>query len=395
MTDAAVAALIAEVIALERISNTIAAESDVRIQGLFRAVIDVLQVLDPTAPSQLAYRRRRTEAFLKELQVLLRAFSTVEEKALKDRLVLVGRFQAKRAEQRLIATLGDIGTRRVRTTPVTQQRLRAILNTDPFQGRLLSEHVNRIGANAYVRVRDQVRLGMVSEESIPDMVRRIRGSQAGFLRQDPKTGVFVPRGTRGAVVTPRFVGGAISSTTREAEALVRTAVTHISTEGMRQTFAANRSILTGVGFVATLDDRTTEICLSLDGTVWPADSPDIQSPPLHWKCRSTLVAEVDWDKLGMAPPEETPRSARDLSGVSEADLKRRVSARRRTGDLGRSTRVPSSVRASEWLRRQPVRVQAKLLGAGKARLFREGKISLGDIVRRDGRVVPLSELEAA
>lgn len=112
-------------------------------------------------------------------------------------------------------------------------------------------------------------------------------------------------------------------------------------------------------------------------------------------CRSTLVPEVDWAKLGLEPPPDAPRAARDLSDVSEDDLHRKVSARRRSGDLGRSTQLPSSVIAADWLKRQPVRVQEKLLGVGKAKLFRQGKISLSDLVRQDNTIVSLEELVGA
>jgi len=263
--------------------------------------------------------------------------------------------------------------------------MRAILNTDPFQGRLLKEHVQTLGANTYRRVRDQVRMGLLAEESTQDMVRRVRGKAVGYHKN-----------AAGRTVR-RFAGGAMDATTREAESLVRTAVTHVAAEAMKATYEENGDILSGVRYAAFLDDRTTALCLSLDGKVWPVGSPDIVQPgrDTHFNCRSVLVPEIDWAAMGLTPPPEGERTARDLTDVSEEDLARKVSARRRTGDLGAIEKIPSRVRAEEWLRGQPAKVQNKLLGRGKASLFREGKITLADIVRQDGSVVPLRELEAA
>lgn len=44
-----------------------------------------------------------------------------------------------------------------------------------------------------------------------------------------------------------------------------------------------------VMFSAILDNRTSETCRSLHGKVWPIGSPAIRRPPLHPRCRSTLI----------------------------------------------------------------------------------------------------------
>lgn len=45
-------------------------------------------------------------------------------------------------------------------------------------------------------------------------------------------------------------------------------------------------------FDAVLDDRTTQICEPLDGTIQPADNAwwKVHMPPLHFNCRSTHIA---------------------------------------------------------------------------------------------------------
>lgn len=48
-------------------------------------------------------------------------------------------------------------------------------------------------------------------------------------------------------------------------------------------------VVDGVQFSAHMDDRTSEICEMLNGTIWAMGDPDIQVPPLHFNCRSRLV----------------------------------------------------------------------------------------------------------
>lgn len=60
---------------------------------------------------------------------------------------------------------------------------------------------------------------------------------------------------------------------------------------------AQRGILTSlerngvdrVMFSAVLDSRTSETCRALHGRVWMVGSPAIRRPPLHPRCRSTLI----------------------------------------------------------------------------------------------------------
>ena len=76
--------------------------------------------------------------------------------------------------------------------------------------------------------------------------------------------------------------------------LVRTKNTDIYNKS-RKTFLDNdpfaKQIVTAYQFSAILDDRTSDICSSLDGKIYTADSGYVNSitPPLHQNCRSLLV----------------------------------------------------------------------------------------------------------
>jgi len=48
-------------------------------------------------------------------------------------------------------------------------------------------------------------------------------------------------------------------------------------------------VVDGVQYSAHVDERTTDICLMLNDTIWALGDKDIQVPPMHFNCRSRLV----------------------------------------------------------------------------------------------------------
>lgn len=48
-------------------------------------------------------------------------------------------------------------------------------------------------------------------------------------------------------------------------------------------------VVDGVKFGAHIDNRTSEICLMLNGTIWALDDPEKETPPMHFNCRSRLI----------------------------------------------------------------------------------------------------------
>lgn len=64
-------------------------------------------------------------------------------------------------------------------------------------------------------------------------------------------------------------------------------------------------------YLATLDNRTTHTCISLDGNVYPIDEHQVgvNFPPMHFGCRSTVTAYIPEDQ-----ESEWKRTARDRYG---------------------------------------------------------------------------------
>jgi SPP1 gp7 family putative phage head morphogenesis protein len=165
-----------------------------------------------------------------------------------------------------LATLARASVRHVVTAvndAVKVELMAATFNKAEFQamakktllnGRYADEWWSRQAKSLQDRFTVQMRLGMLQGESISDLVKRLRGTKAS-----------------------NFSDGLMQMQRYQAEALVRTSVIAISNAARLQSFMQNADIIKGVQWVSTLDSRTTEICIALDGKMWTLpESGDIE-----------------------------------------------------------------------------------------------------------------------
>ena len=151
---------------------------------------------------------------------------------------------------------------------------------------------------------------------------------------------------------------------RQAEALVRTSVNHISSEARSAVNRANEDILKGEEYVSVLDGRTTIGCAALDGKILGFDEPPFT--PRHWNCRSLRV-----------PVLKDEYQEGGLEGT-RASVQGPVSAKRTY---------------SGWLKDQSPEFQNGVLGLERAKMFRAGKLSLDDFVDSNGNPISLKQLQ--
>lgn len=74
------------------------------------------------------------------------------------------------------------------------------------------------------------------------------------------------------------------------------AITSSQMASQWQEFERNKADLPYLEFDATLDNRTTDVCIALDGTRLPVDDEfwDIHALPLHWNERSIIRQVAGW-----------------------------------------------------------------------------------------------------
>lgn len=348
-------ALLENLFTLQRLANALADDSGALLRQAFDDLVAALVKLDPTAVAP-RYRRDRLARLIERVEAILApAFDdwhATQRAALAD----IGANQAERATLQLAAALGDGAKGTVEPhTGLSSRYFRRIIDAEPMQGAVLKDWAREQKRKTVFRVTSQVRLGVTKGETLDDIVRRVRGRSAG---------------ARG-----KYVGGVMDTTTREAEAIVRTAVNEISTHATVGTYQENADILEGYQLVVTMDGRTSPTCIHYGLTpekVYPVEGGP--RPPFHFNCRTVTMPAIDWDAIGMAPPE---------------DEGTRATA---TGQK------PAGIDFDTWLKSAPPHYADQLLGRGRAQLFREGKVTLAELLKTDGgrvRLTPLAELHPA
>lgn len=219
----------------------------------------------------------------------------------------------------------------------------------PFQGRLLREWGQSLEAGRMQRIRDAVRMGYVEGKTTAQIVREIRGTRA-----------------------KGFQDGIIEIDRRHAEAVARTALSHMAATTRDRFFEANDDILGDEVWVSTLDGRTSQDCRIRDGKRYTRGThrPVGHSVPwgsgpgrLHWQCRSTAIALLK----GQKEPFGT-RASKD-------------------------GQVDANEGYGAWLKRQPASVQDDILGPSRGALFRRGGLQIEQFSNDKGKTLTLAELE--
>lgn len=194
----------------------------------------------------------------------------------------------------------------------------------------------------------QVRQGISNAETNGQIIARVAGSRA--------------------------LPGIMEIAKRDAASLVQTSVQAVANAARLATFRKNSDVVLGVEQISTLDSHTSLICLAYSGATWDLDGnpiegtvlPFLGGPPRHFNCRSVLV------------------------GISRDPLFRRM-AGTRASDVGQ---VDDKITFDQFLKNKSQSYVDEMLGKGRADLWRNGKITLKDLVNGQGRPLSLEELQA-
>ena len=167
----------------------------------------------------------------------------------------------------------------------------------------------------------------------------------------------------------QYKDGVTALNMRQAQALVSTAVAHTANEARQTFYGANDDLIKGVQWVSTLDARTTPICQSRDGTIYPVDSGP--RPPAHFRCRSATTPVLkSWKELGINLEEAPSGTRASMDG-----------------------QVPEAETYQTWLKKKSAAFQDEVLGPSRGKLFREG-MSLDRFVDQSGKEYTLAQLRS-
>jgi SPP1 gp7 family putative phage head morphogenesis protein len=235
--------------------------------------------------------------------------------------------------------------------------LRSVVFARPMNNRLLRDWLDQFEANDRARFMDEIRQGLLFDETPTQISRRIFGTQA-------------LGGTDGVRQITR----------RGAQTLAQTATASVYNGVLQELYRQNRRIIRKEQYVATLDSRTTPQCRGLDGNLYDVGTGPV--PPVHMNCRSVRVPVIDGRRLSTRPADAS--TDRQLAGL-------RGPARRRAVEklVGQ---VPAETTYNQWLGRQSASFQNEVLGPTRGRLFRKGGLDLTRFVDNSGRQYTLPEL---
>lgn len=222
--------------------------------------------------------------------------------------------------------------------------LKEIVGPNIETSRTLTEHFNRIGSGELIRIQGIIGRGLAEGTSHKDIIDSV-----------------------------------IATTTiseHQARSLVRTSITRTQAVAIDKVMTDNSDVVKGFRFTAVLDARTSAICSSHDGHVYPLSETKWR-PPLHWNCRSSLVPVL----------------------YAKADLKKNASPKINQAALDAvpANKLTGEASATEdysgWLTRQPMDVQLKHLGSEeKVSLFQQGHLSVKEFFTRAGNELSISAL---
>lgn len=362
--------------------------------GLMKRIAALLETADAELVLMLRQRLARFEGkpidFTGERwKALLADIRAARAASLKDYRDLtrgeLGALTSMEADRELAILTASIPIE-INLAVVAADQLRAILSARPFQGRLLNDWYKELEAGDQRRLVSAIQMGMVQGEPVDDIVRRVVGTRAN-----------------------RYADGILAITRRDATAVVRTAVNHISNTARGYVWDANEDIISARVWSSTLDGRTSPVCRARDGhgaavgnNPLPAGIPPLvpkdARPPAHMNCRSTMIAYIDGVGLVGRRPTVTDTRTRNKREVDFRRIARQTGrpiqevradwARRAVGG------VPASTTYQDFLGRQSATFQDEVLGRTRGRLFRQGGLTLDQFVDRSGSELTLAQLAA-
>ena len=349
-------ASISHTVNLQQLTNGIVSRMAVVLgrseDDLLRLIRDALD----REPRATAFSVARLDDLLSSARSLNREAYTTMGREFGDELKKFNDYELG-YQQRLLESVLPTGLH-FSVTTVSADQVYAAALARPFQGRLLNEWLDDLSETRATRVRDAIRMGFVENETNDQIIRRIRGTRAN-----------------------RFQDGILQMSRRDAEAMVRTAVSHVAGVARDNIHAANDDIIKAEIWHSTLDMHTTSQCQIRDGKQYtPVDHkpmghavPWLAGPGrLHWRCRSTSYPLVkSWEELGF--------KADELSAGTRASM---------------DGQVPEDLSYGDWLKQQPASRQDQILGASRGKLMRSGGLAFDSFYSNRGDLLTLDELRA-
>ena len=348
--------------------------------------------------------RKRLRAIIAQSKTNLNTWAKTTTKEMTQELQGLALLQTDfiKNELQKVTASGDIPINSVAVSPKYAE---SFVTTDPTQVNIFTskqfteDDFIKFGAGKFeLTARQGAAITLPNGQTVEKAFRGIAERQQEQLARHIRQGVFsgestqqiarrmigrLDFGQKGNVRQIAAAGGEVTKLANyQVRTIVRTSINQVQNQASQAVYAANKKVSPKYEYVATLDSRTSAICMRLDGQTFAYNNGP--TPPQHFNCRSTTVPVVDFNGLQKKYPnlEKPPATQFDT----------RPSA---TG------RVPQGTTYGNWLVKQDKDLQIKTLGSeGKVNYFKKlakregsGQAALRKMIRNDGSERSLKDLE--
>lgn len=248
---------------LERLKTGYAGAFDEFLREMQKDVVAQLSGVEDME----SLKGRKLTALLKAIRKTLADGFGNYEKVWRDQLAELGLYEAEFEGRALAQVVDHDFTLPSPAQLYTAAFARPLSVEGPDQGQLLESFFANWSEKTYRRVEGAIRLSAAQGESLPQAIRRLRGTKAR-----------------------RYKDGLFYATKRDMALVARTSMQHVAVQAKESVWKMNEDIIEGVEWVSVLDKRTSTICRSLDGRVFALDEGP--RPPAHMACRSVTTPVV-------------------------------------------------------------------------------------------------------
>ncbi|EPM5526277.1 TPA: minor capsid protein [Acinetobacter baumannii] len=320
--------------------NNLLTQFDSLSNEMISKLRDLLDELSDTERSALMAGQYTTPA-LKEIRTIIQSWQSTVASALLESFsvsatalaVYEATYQAKTLAEKVIEPNGKTLLNKAKKTPLSG-------------GILLDSIFARIADDTRLRVEQVIRDGLSKDQTNQQIIQRIKGKKA-----------------------LNYQDGLLDQSRSQIATMVRTARSHVSNVALNETYTAIG--VEYVKFIATLDSRTSKICMGYSDKVYKKDESH-PVPPLHPNCRSILIPVTD----------EQGKT------IGKRPFNNKVNGE---GEIGV---VDSNTTFKGWFDKQDAAFQKSWLGPSRYKLFKEGKYSLDKFVDPlTGQPFTLAELK--
>ena len=312
-------------------------------------IVKLLQNLEKELIAKVAngvtdWSKARIDKQLKEASTVIKQYYDEAAGIARDTTSNVAQVSASATTDSLLMAVGN----QVAMAAIpTASYLETLAGNTIIQGAVQADWWSRQSEDTAFKFQSAVRQGLVSAETTPQIVKRVRG--------------------------------VLDISKRNAETLVHTSVQSVANTTREKIFADNDDVISGKEWSSALDRRTCPTCGALDGKRWTTDGKKInhsmvyQIPPKHFRCRCSMIPVLKtWRELGINMDE--------LPDGTRASME---------GQVNDKT-------FADWLKRKNESDPSfadRTLGKGRAELWRNGKITMDQMIS-GGQPLSLNELKA-